>query len=316
MYRLTSWLAGVFILILMLTSCQGNQISSEDLSDSDESMTIVTSFYPVYIATINVTKDVPGINVVNMTQTTDGCLHDYQLKPEDLKTLSVSQVFVVNGAGAETFIDKVVNQMPNVKIVDAGAGIPLIEEGIFADDNHHAHHHDEESHGYNPHIWVSISNAIQQVKNIQEQLSEINPENTDKYELNAGEYQKRLEALRAEMFETINNVPNKDIITFHESFSYFAKEFGLNIVAVIEGEDSGSQPSAAKLGEIIEIIKRTGIKSLFAEPQYFANSVETISRETGAEIYYLDPAVSGPDELDAYVKIMEANMVVLKEALK
>jgi len=262
-------------------------------------LTIVTSFYPVYIATINVAGDVPGVKVINMTQPATGCLHDYQLKPDDLKTLSEAQIFVVNGAGMETFMDKVTSQLPNLKIIEASKGIPLIK-GDGEDEN--------------PHVWVSISNTVQQVKNIGQQLAELDPEHAAQYITNTNVYVDKLEALRARMHQALDGAGKRDIITFHEAFPYFAREFNLNVVAVIEREP-GSEPGPAELAGTIEIIQKSGIKAMFTEPQYPAKAAEVIARETGAKLFILDPAVTGPMEPDAYLKIMEANMKTLEEAL-
>jgi len=285
---------------ILLTSCQGQTFQVPEKSTESKTLTIVTSFYPVYIATINVTKDVPGVRVVNMTQPVTGCLHDYQLKPDDLKTLSEAQIFVVNGAGMEAFMDKVVSQLPHLKIIEASRGIPLIKS--------------DGGEGENPHVWVNISNAIQQVKNIELQLSVLDPEHAAQYRANADAYAGKLEALRAKMHQALDGVRERDIITFHEAFPYFAREFNLNVVAVIEREP-GSEPSPAELADTIGIIQKYGIKALFTEPQYPVKAAETIARETGAKLFVLDPVVTGPMEPDAYLKIMESNMKTLEEAL-
>lgn len=285
---------------IFLSACQGQTPPVPERSTTTKSLTIVTSFYPIYIEAINIAKDVPGVKVVNMTQPTTGCLHDYQLKPDDLKTLSEAQIFVVNGAGMESFMSKVVEQQPNLKVVDASKGIPLIKGEGEAGDN--------------PHLWVSISNAIQQVKNIGLQLATLDPEHAAQYSANTTAYVDKLEALRAKMHQTLDGAKKRDIITFHEAFPYFAREFNLNIAAVIEREP-GSEPSAAELANTIEIVQKSKIKALFAEPQYPAKAADTIARETGAKVFILDPAVMGPMEPDAYLKTMEANMKTLEEAL-
>ena len=65
----------------------------------------------------------------------------------------------------------------------------------------------------------------------------------------------------------------------------------------------------------MDLIRNSGIKSLFSEPQYPVTAVDTIAKETGATVYVLDPAVTGPDDPDAYLNIMEKNLVILKKAL-
>ena len=199
----------------------------------------------------------------------------------------------------ETFTDKIVSQLPELKIIDASRDIPLIKG---------------EGDEYNPHVWVSITNAIKQVRNIGEQLAILDPDRAVHYTANTEVYAAKLADLRARMHQVIDNAGGKDIITFHEAFPYFAQEFNLNIIAVIEREP-GAEPSAAELSETIKIIKETGTKVIFTEPQYPARSAETIARETGIKLYMLDPAVTGAMEPDAYLNIMEKNMDILKEAL-
>ena len=134
------------------------------------------------------------------------------------------------------------------------------------------------------------------------------------YRKNTDAYVARLEALRVRMQSELASFKGKKIITFHEAFPYFAQEFGLEIAAVVEREP-GSEPSAKELAETVDLIRNSGIKSLFSEPQYPVTAVDTIAKETGATVYVLDPAVTGPDDPDAYLNIMEKNLVILKKAL-
>ena len=259
------------------------------------SFRIVTSFYPIYIDTLNVAKDVPGVEVINLTPPLAGCLHDYQMRPDDLKKLSAASVFIVNGAGMESFLDEAIRQSPGLKIVNASEGIELV--------------------GGNPHVWVSVSLAMKQVANIAHELSAIDSAHAELYRKNADAYLARLDTLRTRMHEALKNVKTRDIVTFHEAFPYFAKEFDLNIVAVIEREP-GSEPSARELARTIDLVRKSGATALFAEPQYPAKAIEVIAAETGSKVYTLDPAVTGDNDPDAYVKTMEKNLAELEKALK
>lgn len=268
-------------------------------NSAEKSLTIVTSFYPIYIMTLNVTKDIPGVDVFNLTKPVTGCLHDYQLTPDDLTRLQKADIFVVNGAGMESFLDKVILQQPDLKTIEASAGITLLKEDGATE---------------NPHIWVSITGAMQQVKNISLQLAQFDPAHADRYQANAAAYIEKLEGLKTKMHQNLYNLKNPNIVTFHEAFPYFAEEFDLNIVAVIKREP-GSEPSAAELAETIGIVKAAKVTALFAEPQYPARAAEVIARETEAKVYILDPAVTGPDDPDAYLNIMAENLTVLQGAL-
>lgn len=300
--RSTTKILSLLLLVLSvaLVGCGGADKTAE--KKSAEPFRIVTSFYPMYVATINITDGVDGVEVYNMTKPQTGCLHDYQLMTEDMKTLEKADAFVINGAGMEDFMDKVTEQQKKLKVIDASRGIELI--------------HDDE--GDNPHVWLSVTNEIAQVRNIADQLKEADPAHAEKYEKNAVAYIEKLTALKNEMHAALDNVPHKDIVTFHEAFPYFAKEFHLNIIGVVEREP-GTEPTPTELQETIEQVKALPTKVLFTEPQYSPAAAETIARETGAKIYTLDPVVTGeatPAAKDAYIDTMKKNMKVLQEALQ
>ncbi len=282
--------------MIIFTGCS----QAVDSTSENKETTVVTSFYPIYIFTENITQGITGVKVVNMTEPQTGCLHDYQLIPADLKTLDKADVFVINGAGMEAFMDKVVKQRPDLKIVEASKGMELLKDPGGED---------------NAHVWVSISGAIQEVKNIAEGLAVQDAKNASAYRKNADEYVKLLEAERDKMHRELDAFKNKEIVTFHEAFPYFAKEFGLNIVSVVEREP-GTEPSAGELARLIDTIKSSGVKVLFAEPQYSQKAAESIARQTNARVYLLDPVVTGKKDApaDSYIKTMDRNLEVLVQA--
>lgn len=284
--------------MLSITGCGG------DKKVDDGKLKIVTSFYPMYLTTINIVGDTEGVEVINMTKPQTGCLHDYQLTTEDMKTLETADIFVVNGLGMENFLEKVIAERKNLKIVDASNSdeIFVLKDG------------DE----INPHVWLSITYAMAQLKSIQRQLCEIDPAHADNYKKNALNYLNELTALRDEMHLALDNLPHKDIVTFHEAFPYFATEFKLNIAGVIEREP-GTEPAPQELAEIIKVINGLPVKILFAEPQFSPKVAETIARETGATLSMLDPITTGEAKIENkndYLLKMRINKDVLAEALK
>ncbi|MDA8221063.1 metal ABC transporter substrate-binding protein [Desulfosporosinus sp.] len=300
------WMVLLSVLVLVLGGCGTNNESKPTVSQTidtktERSLTIAASFYPMYIFTLNIAKDIPNVNVVSLTKPTTGCLHDYAVTPDDMKNLEGAQILVINGAGMESFMDKVISQIPNLKIIESSQGLTLIQG--------------DGDEGVNPHVWLSITDAITQVKTIGDQLAALDPVNAPKYQENTQAYIVKLESLRTKMHQTLDGVQQRNIVTFHEAFPYFAKEFNLNTVGVIEREP-GSAPSAQELSDTIEQVKSLEIKALFAEPQYPAKAADTIAKETGAKVYTLDPIVTGPMEADAYINLMESNLVTLQEALK
>ena len=298
----------IIIMLLILIILGGCAPKSEiDKNKFD----IVTSFYPMYIATLNIVDGAENVSVTNLTSTDVGCLHDYQLTTANMLMLNEADVLVINGGGMESFVQKAIDNCENLKIVNASDGI-LEMHNEEHEDKHDEHEH---NHGENAHIWVSISLYIEQIKNIRNELCKINPENVDIYTKNTEEYINKLEKLKLEMHNELDNITNKDIVTFHEAFEFFAEEFGLNIVAVIEREP-GTYPSAGELVDIIKIVERTNAKAVFTEPQYFENAANIIANETGRKLYELDPIVSGELTKEAYEEAMRENLKTLIKALK
>ena len=127
----------------------------------------------------------------------------------------------------------------------------------------------------------------------------------------------RLTTLDAELSAVLANVPNKDIITFHEAFPYFAEAYGLHVAAVVNRDpDDALSPRA--LAELCKTVTSLGTPPLFTEPQYEDVAAQTISRETGASIHTLDPIVTGPEKdipLTYYEDVMRQNLAVLLSAL-
>lgn len=285
------------IAIFFFCGCTNKEIDENKLN-------IVTSFYPIYIATSNIVDGVEDVTLVNLTSTEVGCLHDYQLTTANLMLLEKADILVINGGNMENFIDKAVNNCKSLKIINSSEGI-LEEHG----EDHSTHNHEN-----NAHIWVSISLYEKQVENICDELMKLDSKNSETYRKNADEYIARLEILKSEVDSVLCEIENNNIITFHEAFDFFAEEFNLNVVAVIEREP-GTYPSAGELAEIIDKVKEVDAKAIFVEPQYSKTAADTISRETGVPVYNLDPIVSGDFEKDAYEKIMKKNLKILREAL-
>lgn len=304
----------LFLSIIMLSSYMMTGCATTSINDIDkENLTIVTSFYPIYLHTINIVKDIPGVEVINMTKPQTGCLHDYQLAPDDIKTLGGADIFVISGGGMENFMDKVLSQLDQMPIIDASENIELIEE------DHPGHEEDDgHDHAFNPHVWVSVSGAIEQVQQIANELGVLDSSNKASYEKNANDYIVKLESLKQEMHEGLKDITNKNIVTFHEAFPYFAKEFELNIVGTIVTEP-GDEPSAKELSAVIESIKEHHVKAVFTEPQFTSKAASLISKEAGVALYTLDPVVTGEtnqDSADDYINKMRENLKILEEALR
>ena len=293
------------LLALALAVCSG--CAAEEAAGK----TIVTSFYPMYVFTQNVVRDVPGVRVVNMASESAGCLHDYQLQTRDMVTLEGADALVINGGGMEQFMDKVIAQRPELPVINASEGIEML-----CSEDGHDHGHEEHDHAlYNAHVWLDPELAIRQVQNIADGLAAVDSENAEAYQQNAAAYKARLQALDAELSAQLAPLAGSAIVTFHEAFTYFADAYGLVVAGVI-ANDAGEEPSTRQIAATCDLVKQYQVKALFVEPQYPTKSAETIARETGAQVFTLDPVVSGDGSPESYENAMRENARVLTEALE
>lgn len=297
-------MACITAISLLLTACTGG-------GSGQKGARIVTSFYPVYVLTLNLTDGIDGLTVANMTQSRGGCLHDYQLLPGDMRLLSTAELFVINGAGLETFLDMITGQLPDLAVCDSSTGASILSGEGEAHEHGEAHGHD---HGDNAHIWLSIDNAMVQVQNISGALIETFPQYREQLESNTADYLARLKSLQAEIHTLLAPYQGEQVVSFHEGFDYLMEEFGLCIAHEVETHD-GAQPSARELAHVTREVEAAGIRLLAIDADEPPVSAEVLARETGAVICPLYTIVSGDGDKYSYENAMRHNAQAVAEVL-
>lgn len=295
-------------LSLLLAALLGLTAVSASAADHP---TIVASFYPIYAMAANLLEGVAGAELVSLTPPTNGCLHDQALMVTDVKTLNEADLLLINGVGMESYIEDVLAQLPQLPVVDASVGVTLIKE---PDQDEHEED-DEHDHGeYNAHIWLSVPNAIQMVTNLAKGLCTALPESQAQIEKNRDSYILRLTTLDTELHAALAPYQGRQIVTFHEAFTYFAQAYGLTVAATLVTEPE-EQLSAGEMARLCTLIKNAGLPPLFTEPAYACPAAELIANETGTSVYSLDPCTTGtldrPQVLTAYEDALRKNMDTL-----
>lgn len=306
----------VLLLVLLLTGAGLTQLYvKEETKQQDSELTVVTSFYPMYIAAMNVIGDTPGVDLQNLSEPQTGCLHDYQLTPADMKLLSGADVFIVNGGGIESFLSDVAADYKNLSIVNACEGLNLLSEEDEGEEHAHGDaHEDGHNHGdVNAHAWMSIALYKQQVENILEGLCRIDLKHQDAYESNAKEYLAKLEDLEREQQSLKEELAGKHIVIFHEAYAYVAEDYDMEISYTMD-LDEERQVSAGEVADVMEAIEKNDISVVLAEELYGKDMGDTVERETDAKVCYLDTLTRGEYEKDSYLDAMRHNMELLKEA--
>lgn len=319
----------MIIMIFAVIAAAGigiNQITSNNNEKKDDEFTIVTSFYPTYIAVKNIADGIDGVKVVNLTENHSGCLHDYQLTTNDMRKLEGADVFVMNGGGMESFLEDVVAKYPDLTVIDASKGITLLKptEGHDhehaheeeAEDHEHEedaeeHEHDHE-HGDNAHVWMNPEYYLVQLENITSGLSDVDREHAKAYQENEAEYASKVEEIKTQLQELqVKEGDDEEIIIFHEAFAYLADYLGYEVVYSLDLDDE-SGLSAGKIAQVIDEVQKHDIKNLFTETEYADSIAINIADETGSNVYVLSALTSDADSENAYIEGMQKNIDVLK----
>ena len=262
---------------------------------SKEELTVVTSFYPMYVAAMNVVGDAPGVKLRNLSEPQTGCLHDFQLTPEDMKLLSTADVFIINGGGIEAFMEDVAKAYPALTVVSACEYLELLSDG------------DET----NAHAWMSVAMYREMVQTIATGLAEVDPANSALYEENADIYDSKLMQLEERQQTVMEAAQGTDVILFHEAYDYVADDYGMQVSCVMD-LDEERQVSAGEVAEVLQAMNEDGVSLILAEELYGKSMAETVQKESDVTVIYLDPLNRGDYEADSYLLGMEHNIELLE----
>lgn len=324
--------------------------SAKNTDETDDMLTVVTSFYPMYIATLNIVDGVKGVRLENLSEPQTGCLHDFQLTPEDMKLLSTADVFVINGGGIESFMSDVAKAYPKLDVVEACEDVRLLSDDDEADSDHehdhdadieshsdhdydhdadiesdsdHDHDHDADAesdsahdhdHGdENAHAWMSVPRYRTMVQTIASRLAEKDAKHADEYYANAEKYDAKLAKLEKEQDSLKSLTDGQNIVIFHEAYAYVADDFSMNACYLLDLDEERSV-SAGEIKQVISAIKDDGVSVILAEELYGKSMGDTVSRETDVHVVYIDPLNRGEYDKDSYLDGMEQNIELIKDA--
>ena len=239
--------------------------------------------------------------------------HTYEPTPGQLEKLSNAGIYLSVGSGIEfeiAWLDKITAINDKMMLVDCSKGIELIKTSGSLNDQNSDHDDEgvyngtEDDHnrdGTDPHIWLSPVNASVMVENIYLSLSELYPENEGIFYDNKVDFQNDLEMLDIRIREILMGKIQRKIIVFHPGWSYFAREYGLEQIVI---EKEGKEPSPRDIVNIIDSAKDSGIKIIFASPEFSPKSAEVIADEIGGNVVFISPLAR--DYIENLTKVAEA----------
>jgi zinc transport system substrate-binding protein len=236
--------------------------------------------------------------------------HTYEPTPGIIREISLARIFIKIGSGLEFWADRLISAAPaTIDVVDSSSGVDLI-----TDTAHSGEFGGKEQGTADPHIWLDPLICIQIITKIKAALSKADPSNAAYYERNARLYQERLRELDREIAQITKTFRTRQYVTFHPAWNYFSRRYGLKVAAVIE-EGPGKEPSPRHVMHIIEVLRKTRTRVVFAEPQFSPKIAETIAMEAGAQVLFLDP-IGGQKNRRTYIEMMRYNLTIMENALR
>lgn len=295
MKKILIWLT-ILILPLTITACSKG--SKTNTFPKNSKIKVMASFNPMR----ELVQAVGGEKVEVHTIIPDkGHAHHYEPKASDLIKLKNADIFVYNGLGMESWVNKALSVTQNKNLIEVDASKDC--DPIYVEDSHP-----------DPHLWISPKGAQLQAKNIKEALISASPTDKDYFEENYNNFYNKIEELYTQYFEKINTLQNKRFVTSHAAFGYLCRDLSLEQNSVEDVFASG-EPSAKKLSELVEYCKEYNIKTIFVEEAVNPKVAQTLANEVNAKTQLIYTMASKSDNMD-YIKSMEYNLKTIYESLK
>ncbi len=265
---------------------------------------VATTIFPLFDITRNIGKD--KVEVINILPP-GVSPHTFSLRPQDIKKLDRTKVIFVIGE-MDDWAQEVVPFLDGIEICPVSKGINLKSSHLYLKEDHHHHGN------FDPHYWLSLTNAKIIAENITKKLSLIDPQNREYYQKNLKDYLSEINNTRTQIINLLSSLSNRNMIVFHDSWNYFADEFNLKIVGVFTPAP-GKEPSPEYLKNLYDTAQQYNIKAIFSEPQLSSEVIDSFIEDLGLKVYVIDP-LGGENSQSTYLKTMLSNAQIIYKALK
>jgi zinc/manganese transport system substrate-binding protein len=281
---------------------------------------VLTSILPVYCFTANVAGD---LAVVESVLSSGADAHDFQFTPKERRQFDGADLIIVNGLKMEGWLGRAVKQSQRSRpVVECSSGLEsqLLQGSAWRGlgrDTSSQDAHDGHSHlsSPNPHLWLDPGLAARMVTNILVALQKADPANADGYSANAAAFVARLQKLDGDIRSGLASITNRNIVTYHDAFPYFARRYGLKVAGVIE-ESPDVAPTPRYLASLRQAITTHDVKAIFTEPQHSDKLARQFAADLKLRVAPLDTLEVGDLKLTAYEDGMRRNLRSLQDALK
>jgi zinc transport system substrate-binding protein len=269
--------------------------------DPSKPLSVGVTLHPYYSWTRSVVGDAPGVEVraILPGEVDAG---NYQPRPEDIKKIIGLDAIVVNGVGHDDFINDMIKASGNaaLRVVRPNDGQPFIRSARGG--------------AVNSHTFISFTNAVQQTYAIERTLSALRPDLAERFRKGATAYADRIRKIKADTAQKLASAKVTRVVTVHDGYSYLCQEFGIEVAGVVE-PSHGLVPSAAELGEMVDLLKREKIQVVLSEESFPDKLLEVLRASAKVRVYVITHIASGEYTEGKFEKEMQKNADTLVKAL-
>lgn len=330
----------VFLLVLTLAACNGTQntavsptpSTTATSSKAGESASPVATDNnaqgkPLVVTTVapltNIVSNIGGERVQVEGIVPEGTnSHTFEPRPSDADLISKADLIIVNGLQLEAPTLKLAksSKPKDAKIYEIGTNTITKDKYVYDAS------FPKEGGKPNPHLWVSTQYAKAYAKLAAEQLTQLDPAGKEYYATNLKNYWQRLDELDKITKAVVASIPpeNRKLLTYHDSWAYWAKEYGFDVIGAIQPSDF-NEPSAQDVAKLIDQIRETKVPAIFGSEVFPSKVEEQIAREAEVKVDNTsDDDLPGEGSADAmentnpehtYMGMMAENLRVLAQNL-
>lgn len=262
----------MFVLALLIAGCAPSGNASQD-----GKLNVVATVSPI----TNIIYNIGGEHITLSGIVPEGVnSHTFEPAPSDAKKLAGADLIFVNGLDLE---DPTLN-LAKANLKEGAEIIILGEQTITKDQYAYDFSFPKEEGHPNPHLWPNPIYALRYAEIARDTLVRRDPANADYYNGNYDKFKARIEALDEAIKTTINSIPenNRKLLTYHDSFAYFAPRYGMTVIGAIQPSDF-AEPSAKDVADLITQIKEEKVPAVFGSEVFPSPILEQIAKESGAK---------------------------------
>lgn len=298
-------LLGALVLLCLSTAAL-----RADEPDAPRELRVGVTTHAYYSWVARLTAGTP-VEVVPLVPA-DRDLHTFKATPREVKLATRLDLLVANGLGHDSFVDALLlaagrRDLPRVELHRGVSLLPLKPGG-------HAHG-PVKRQPVNPHTYIAIGGALQQIDNLTLALAERLPRHRAKIEANARSYRRELRGLNAWASALLVDAEQRRVATVHDGYAYLLQELGLEVADVVEVRH-GQPPTPDELLAAARTLRRKGIRVLFGELDLPDGLASRIFEETGVRVHLLSHLSAGRYAPDHFTRALRRDVLVVRDAVR